>query len=143
MLERTISALARLPSLHRVWPEVILVPCSLCAWHALLSAPATHETFPVGFHLALEIADQRQWGWIVGIGAVAKVLGLLLCLIPPLRLPGQICRTAGLSVSGAFWFIAGLGTLLANPEGLFGACGVVLGVSAWLQILCIAAEDAR
>ena len=115
--------------------EVMLSLSSLwAAWVLLAAKRDPFTTFRVAFALATRLGSEHHWAYVALIGAATKLIGLGLSRTPFIC-TALILRLSGLGISGAFWFLLGLSTVLGNPDTLFGFPITLLGASAWWLLI--------
>jgi PAS domain S-box-containing protein len=118
--------------------EIAMILCSLWAYHALSAMPGNYFALTNNLQVVEILQNQTQfWAYFALMAALIKMLGFALKLTE--GKPGIVftLRTIGLSMSGVFWSLMGIGVLYGNPDTLFGFVGLIFGLVAWLFVLQI------
>jgi hypothetical protein len=111
--------------------EGFLTLCSVWAAFVLYNPPSNFATFPAAFAIAERMqGSERVWATTALIGAISKVLGLLLAALDAAPNLSFGIRCGGLVISGIFWSVMGTSAVLGNIDSLFGVPGLLLGLSA-------------
>jgi hypothetical protein len=116
--------------------EGFLTLCSFWAAFVLYHPPSNFASFPATFAIAERMQGSESfWATTALMGAILKLLGLLLTAMNVADGPSFFVRCVGLVISGIFWSIMGTSSALGNPDGLFGVPGLLLGVAALWTLL--------
>ncbi len=105
------------------------------AW-ALFHPPSNFAAYR-GAYLWISSIDsvEEHWASLLVLNAALTVSGLVLCLVFRRHSLGLTARLGGLAISGFFWTLLGLSTLLGNIDTLLGFPVFLIGVSAWVVLL--------
>lgn len=119
--------------LEPYFAEGALSICSVWACYVLLMPPSNFATYPASFYLADWLVNGEQaWGVVAAIAAALKVVGLGITWRRPHSELAIVCRCFGLGLSGFFWTLMGLSTVVGNPDTLFGMPAIIMiASSAW------------
>lgn len=134
----------RLRSLENFRVELVLIPCSIWAAKCLWTPPSNFAAFPAGWHVAMELLPEEwMWGLWAAVAGATKSIGLLLSFSNRLIVSSTLFRCIGLGLSGTFWFLLGLSTMLGNSDSLNGPMQIVMAISAWWVLIRLPAIPGR
>lgn len=133
-VSRTISK--RMLSLEPYALEGFLTLCSFWAAYVLFTPPSNFAAFPKAFAFVEQMQGKESlWATMVLVGAASKAIGLALVAVPPAGGVSFILRCVGLMISGFFWTVIGISSMLGNPDTLMGFPGFLMGLSAvWVLL---------
>lgn len=116
--------------------EGFLTLCSFWAAYVLYHPPSNFATFPEAFAIAERMqGSEAVWGTTALIGAMSKLIGLVLTALEVGEGLSFFIRCIGLVISGIFWSVMGTSSALGNTDSLFGVPSLLLGLAALWTLL--------
>lgn len=110
-----------------------LIASSLWASWVLAKPPSNFTAFPIAFKYVsgLGLSEELISGLLL-VGVLLHLSGLLLRLVFHALCLARFLGFVGVSIQTIFWSYMGGSSMVANPDTLFAAIGLVLGVGgAW------------
>lgn len=109
----------------------LIIAVSFWAAWVLARPPSNFAAFPVAFQVVASAGwPEEAWAIFIGGGAVMHSMGMILRVRGLDLDAARIIGFIGLSVETIFWLLFGLTGILANPDTLFGAAGLAIGIGA-------------
>lgn len=121
----------RMPGIFII--EVSSLINAMWASYVLFTPPSNFATFSASFQLVRDLeAHEVFWASYAGFNALLLFISIFITYVHESKSSGLILfRCLGLVLSGTFWFLMGLSTVIGNPDALFGFTGIVLGLASW------------
>lgn len=116
--------------------EVAVACNSLWASVVLAIPPSNFAAFPKAFSIAERLGrGESFWSAFAAISALNGVAGMIVLGCYYRSWLGVLLRATGLSMAGLFWCLMGVGTIVGNPDTLFGFGAVLIGLAAWWSLI--------